>query len=370
MTRKFWAQRKWAVLGLTGSVLLLSTTIGGIGYALVAGIPAAQPEHIDPVLDAALHASTEPQPQVEMMSEKSGEFKRVHYARLGGTRAHTEIFYRNEARGTVLYRPDNTVSSFKIVAPDGFVLHEASYDATGTKVVNGFEKRFETRKPLWKVATLANGDVHTIRWWKNGSVFADELVSKAAGTIETTYWRGGGSKWMRTIAKVDTPDVPYLEEFFELSDYLEWRIERDSNGAADVSFFRRDGTLYFVRHHRLPMMMGAPTLTAPTAQLASTTVYAADGKRVALQIWWWSELTPSRIEIPNPDGSKAVHYFGFERQSDNVRYFDAKGEVIKDVEKGADGRLFQQIDPRMYRDQVPPPQDQKAQRDEIQKDWS
>lgn len=371
MTRKFWAQRKWTVIGLAGAVLMLLTAVSGIGYALVAGIAPAQPEQLDPVVDAALHASTEPPPQIEMMSEESGEFKRVHYARPDGSREHTEIFYRNEARGIVLYRPDNTVSSFKVVAADGFVLQDATYDATGTSVVNGFQKRFETHKSLWETTTLPNGDIHTLRWWKNGTqLFADQLVNVKAGTIETTYWRGGGSKWMHTMAKVDTPDVPYLEEFFNVSEYLEWRIERGNNGTADESFFRRDGTLYFVRHHTLPVMMGAPMGSAPSVKMSSTSVYALDGKTVTLEIWWWSELTPSRIEIPNADGSKAIHYFGFERESNNVRYFDAKGEVTGDVEKGADGKLFQQIDPRMYREQVPAPEDLEAQMQEIQKDWS
>lgn len=371
MTRKFWAQRKWTVVGLAASVLLLLTAISGIGYALVAGIPAALPEHIDPVVEAALHASTEQQPQIEMMSEASGEFKRVHYTRLDGSREHMEIFYRNDAKGIVLYRLDNTPSSFKVVAADGFVLTDVTYDATGASVTDGFEKRFETRKLLWETKTLSNGDIHTVRYWKNGTqIYADSLLSIASQTIETTYWRGGGSKWMHTIANAGTPNSPHFEEFFEINGDLLWRIERGSNGAAEESFFRPDGSLYFVRHHKLPVMMGAPMGSAPSVHLASTTVYAVDGKTVAMEIYWWSELTPSRIEIPNLDGSKAIHYFGFQRESNDVRYFDAKGQLTGESPSGADGRLFQQIDPRMYLEHVPAPQDMDAQMEEIQKNWS
>lgn len=356
MPKKYWVQRKWDIFGLVGSLALVGVALVAIGWTWSQTEPVPQTASIPQVV------VQDNQPaRIEVGSEESGELQRLHFERDDGTPSRMVIVYRNDTVGEVLYRPDGTVDSFTVKANDGSVLRESTYDEAGEKVVNGWEKRLD-QSMVWKTQTLANGDVKTTTWWKSGKqIFSIELVRRESGTIETTYWRGGGSLWLHQLARIDAPDLPFAEEHYDhTTGKMQWSVRRDANGGAEVSYYRRDGTLHFVRHHVFRSMMMSSSVS-----LESTTVYGKDGRTAVLEIRWWSgQLKPMNIQVPSADGGKVMHHFGMERESGARRVFTAEGKVVEESPNGADGALFQQIDPLMWAAEVPLPEDAEAARKE------
>lgn len=358
MPKKFWVQKRWELSGLVGSVALLALTVSGIGWSW------SQTEIVPEIATIPMTVAENP-PLVEIGSEESGEVQRLHFKREDGTPLRTQIVYRNKTIGEVMYRPDGTVSTFTIADTSGALLRESTYDEAGENVVNGYEKR-PNQTMMWETATLPDGTVQTTTYWDDGKhVFSKRVTTPTIGTtpgiIETTYWRGGGSLWLHTLARLDSPDMPYEEELFNhISGKMERSIKRGEHGGADVSFYRRDGSLYFVRHY----VVHASPQSSYIKQDA-TTVYAEDGVTPAMKIMWWWDLNPMTVEVFKGNGTREIHFFGTGRQTGDLTVFDAAGKVTSQSKLGADPTLFQKLDWYMWAKEAPPPEDPEAHRAEL-----
>ncbi len=368
MSKKFWKQRRWDVLGLAGAVASVLVAIATIGWFFMQSSPSlvttrtelsttavALPANDGTAIDVAMPAATTPtDPTVELCSEESGEFQRRHFHRSDGSLLRTEIDYRNDERGVLEYRIDGTAWRYSRLDQDGkTVVAQQTYDAAGTQVVDGWQKR-QDNTLAWKVSTLADGIVEKVVFWTNGEkVFLKQHTDLKDRTVESWYWGEDGMLWLRQMAHLGSLDAPYEEDAYNhITGKVEQATRRHDDGGADVSFYRLDGSLYFTRHYRMHYS-NSPSGDHGHVNLDATTVYAADGKTTALEIDWWWYLKPQSITVLNADGSKTINRYGYNQELQGVEHYGPDDQVISKSETGADPALFQKLEWKMWEKDVP-----------------
>lgn len=352
MPKKFWVQKKWDLAGLVGSVILVAAAVVAIGWTWSQTEPTPEVASLPMAFTPSdITAST---PVTEVGNEADGEALRQHYHREDGSLLKTVITYRNQTTGIVTYRLDGTFETFTIIAADGTLLRESTYDVKGELVVAGWEKRADLTLE-WDTTTQEDGNILTTSYWEDGkTVFSKRIRNFDTKTVETTYWHQNGVMWVRQLAPADSPDKLLEEDVYnDITGRLAQSYRDNGRGGSDVSFYRSDGSLYFVRHYVLKVS-GSPGAGGYSyVNQEATTVYAEDGKTVAMEIKWWWDLNPMNIELIQADGSKIVHSFGYSREIQGVEVFGADGVLKTKSETGADPALFQKLDYDMWGKQAP-----------------
>lgn len=327
--------RNWEVPALIVSLLILAGAVVALGRTWF------EPPPIHNTADVLITN--------EIGDERLGEVLKRHFRRSNGTMLKTLVYYRDKSVGTVMYRPDNTYETFKIVAEDGFVLRESTYDNAGKLVVNGFEMRLD-RTLLWRTETLADGSLKTVTYWRDGKQpFSVRVRNLKASTIEYTYYRQNGNVWLTQVGLTNMP--PSEEKVFDAAGRLSRLINRQSDGGAKVTVFREDGTAYFQQtwivsaseHHY-------------SVDLRHTIVFAADGVSRAMSVdWGWGRYASS-ITVYQPDGTRVVNFYYTKAEPKGRRHVAADNTTISESDVGADPELIAKLDPAFYTRDVPAPE--------------
>jgi hypothetical protein len=330
------------IAGLGLSLALCGALVAAIAYSWQP--PAAGPASVLPAKPLTI---------TELRSEETGEYKRVHFLRGNGSKMRTDIVYRQGGTGVILYRPDETRSSFVHVTAQGWTRINARFDLTGQFAVDGFELRADkTRK--WEAKTLPSGEVETLTYWGDGvTVFADQVRNLKGDQMTTVFRRADGTLWARQWMQKTVGGMQVEEDQFWPNQNLK-RTLRWPGYEPVVKHFREDGSLYFAQKYSTWSDEGGSSLL-----LDYDTVYGAASGLPSMKIGFLFG-SPTNITVYHANGTSTEHHYMMNGKPQALTFVDGNGARTID-EDAADPNLLKSLDPLLRNAYIPQPEDFFAQ---------
>jgi hypothetical protein len=247
--------------------------------------------------------------RIELVEPGRSEDIIKHFVGLNGADVEQEITYESGEVGHKYFREDGTLKEFKAQFTDGSVRMHAFYHTDGKLILNGFRLR-DDRTTMWKAQQRADGIVVTSTFWYDGKMlFAEELRDPKVEQITTSYFRKGGSLWVKQVNDLKDLNVPTSEEVMDASGNIVYTVNLTEDGYT-VTHYANGEPSFKQTFARNPMSAKS---SVPPMAFKSVEVYGPDGETVTRLIECYYNGNPKTDTVFNEDETytvTTVDYFG------------------------------------------------------------
>ena len=305
-------------------------------------------------------ATSNPQPyrreKIEPMAEGTGELARRHVYDELDREIETHVSFRNGERASYYFRDDGKVKEYVLRAKNGDIRTRKVYAADGKTVIEGKESRSDgTAK--WILELLPDGSSKTTTYWYDGKRTFSVEIKKPDGSFQTTYFRKGGSLWMK---KSGSNGKVTAEDYFDRSGTQTLRIENPSPDTSIVTVYSGGKAVARQTWKVEPTSWGSASQTLQTVEELD-----ANGKVSRKLKMSYSGWSVDQTETFNADGSRVVRDLQWDGTVKKEETFDSAGKSTKVKEyKDGDDKVTEPVDRSLMQRSYPDNPEQSWQMQE------
>jgi hypothetical protein len=279
--------------------------------------------------------------RIEMMPEKSPEWRETHYLGPDGQDEETDVYYRNGNVGIQTWRSgkQHTLEHQTITTPDNLVILDAHYAADGKQVVSGVARR-DDGSTLSTASTDQDGMVTITTYWYDGkTVFSVQKRKVGASDVDEMYYHKNGKPFVKYVGSIYSRDNPTVLQQWTVDGTLVFDRQTAKDGSYTISVYRPDSTLAYTQKWITYTSYGYGDYgyegggSYTSVVLSQTQVFSDDGKRVVEQIDMASGgyMIDKVTEIA-ADGSKTVYTLSYSNSITHITRYDASGKQTEDTD--------------------------------------
>ena len=273
--------------------------------------------------------------KVEPMAESSGELSRRHIYDQYDREVETHINFRNGERASYYFRENGSAREYVLQTKSGQIKTRKVYGLDGKTVVEGQESRYDG-SPKWVLERMKDGSSKTTTYWYDGKRVFSEEVTKADGSFETTYYRKGGSVWIKKSGKGAKVTA---EEHFDKNGTQTMRVEFPADDISVVTVFTGGKAVA-----RQTWKVEKTSWGSAAHTLQSVEELDSNGKVTRKLKLNYSGWTVEQTETYNADGTRLVRTLRWDGTVSKEETFDQAGKSTNVKDFKDDERLYEQVD--------------------------